>query len=69
MSNPWKPASEAPADAWPLAIAATLQCDCDGAKGGRVVMTGARQGGKWVLECQHDIDITHFMELPKPPAH
>jgi hypothetical protein len=65
----WKPAREAPDDAWPLAICGTLVCNCDGNKGGRIVVTGARHKGEWVMECEHEVDITHFMLLPMPPPH
>jgi hypothetical protein len=63
----WRPAADAPPDAWPLAVCGTVQCDC--AKGARMVVTGARANGEWVLDCGHDIEITHFMDLPRPPAH
>lgn len=64
----WKPAREAPDDAWPLAICGTIMCDCE-EKGARMVVTGARHEGEWVSDCEHNIDITHYMELPYPPPH
>lgn len=69
QSKSWRPADEAPNDAWPLAICGTLLCDCDGTKGARIVLTGGRLKGEWVMECSHDVDITHFMVLPVPPTH
>lgn len=66
----WKPAREAPKNAWPLALCATLLCDCAGhQKGGRIVLTGSRYDGEWLCDCAHHIDITHYMELPQPPPH
>lgn len=65
----WKPAMYAPRDAWPLAIAATITCECG--KGGRIVMTGARHNGEWVIDTggfEHSFDVTDYYELPKPPA-
>jgi hypothetical protein len=64
----WKPALYAPRDAWPVAIAVTLTCDCG--KGGRVVLIGARQNGEWIFQTEfnHRFDITHFLVLEKPPA-
>lgn len=65
----WKPAIDAPKDAWPLAICATLMCDCEGSKGGRIVVTGGRMDGHWVIECEHELDVTHYLQLPTPPSH
>ena len=65
----WKPAIWAPHDHTWLAIAATITCPC--AKGARVVLMGARIKGEWVLQAEnfeHAFEITHFLELPQPPA-
>lgn len=63
----WLPAREARDEDWPLAICGIVTCNC--AKGARIVVTGGRRGGEWVIECEHTIEITHFLRLPKPPTH
>jgi hypothetical protein len=61
----WKPASSAPREAWPLAVAVRITCSCG--EGGIVVLSGARQNGEWVLDdFPHRFDIVEFFELPKP---
>lgn len=67
MTDKWKSAIDAPRNAWPLAIAATILCQCG--RGGRIVVTGGRMDGEWVYDCEHQIEVTHFMVLPKPPTH
>ena len=61
----WKPAIAAPRDAWPLAVAVRITCDCG--KGGIVVLSGGRVNGEWHLgDFEHQFDIVEFLELPKP---
>lgn len=62
----WLPAKEARDEEWPLAVAGIVTCDC--AKGAVLVVTGGRQKGEWVIECEHAIEITHFLRLPRPPV-
>lgn len=62
----WEPASQAPANGGPFAVACTITCNCG--KGGRVVVTGDRHKGEWVMTIEHQVDITHFMRLPLPPG-
>ena len=62
----WRLADEAPDTIDPVAIAGTILCTCG--KGGRVVVTGARVRGEWMSNCDHSIEVTHWMPLPAPPA-
>ena len=63
----WLPAGDAPRDAWPIAISATIMCDCG--KGGTVILTGGRQNGEWVIDgdFEHAFEITDFQYLGEPP--
>lgn len=63
----WKPAIFAPRDAFGLVVAIRFTCSC--AAGGITLVMGGRLNGNWVFneEIEHSFDITHFMELPKPP--
>lgn len=63
----WKPAREAPKEAWPVAICGTILCSCG--KGGRIVFTGSRHHGHWVHDCEHEVEITHYYVMPMPPLH
>lgn len=63
----WKPALYAPRDATCLIVAIRFTCPC--AKDGMTIITGGRLAGDWIFDNppEHSFDITHFMELPKPP--
>lgn len=64
----WKPAIYAPRDAWPVIVSVTITCRC--AKGGVVVLSAARENGESIIaDFEHEFEITHFLEIPKPPAH
>ncbi len=65
MRIKWRDASTAPDDVWPVAIAVTVLCEC--ARGARMVVTGARHNGEWVMDCEHSVEITHYALLPEPP--
>lgn len=65
LSFKWEPAAQAPDDAWPMALAVRITCDC--AKGGMVVLTGARVKGEWLVEpFAHTYEIIEFFLMPEP---
>lgn len=61
----WKPERLAPRDAWPMAIAVRITCNCG--KGGIVVLSGGRRNGEWIIDhFNHSFEIVEFFVLPKP---
>lgn len=67
--NKWFHISKLKKDGWPLALCGTVLCDCAGDIGARIVMTGGRIDGQLIHDCSHEVEITHFMILDKPPPH
>ncbi|HYD87148.1 MAG TPA: hypothetical protein VEA80_06725 [Vitreimonas sp.] len=61
----WQRLEQAPPDIENAALAATITCDCG--RGGKIVVTGSRVAGEWIVMCEHSIELTHFMILPRHP--
>ncbi len=61
----WKPASQAPRDGFPIAVAVRITCNCG--KGAICVLTSARENGEWIHPpFSHSFEVVEFYELPPP---
>lgn len=62
----WKPVADAPMTIPACAIAATITCPC--AKGAKIVVTGGRLDGQWVVNpIERAIDLDFYCEIPEHP--
>lgn len=54
-----------PDDCWPMAIVATVICECGEVPvGARVVLSAARVQGDWIFDFGHLVEVTDWMPLP-----
>lgn len=64
----WKDVHKQPPPAMggPYAVVVRFLCGC-APKGGRAVMTAGRSFSQWAMETEHDVEVTHWTELPPLP--
>lgn len=63
----FQPADTAPDDASDLVLAVITTCDCKGGPGLKLLTMGSREGGEWVHELPHYVDVVGWAPAPAFP--